>query len=190
MITGTIPPEIGQLTKLKLLRAPPASPTPGAPREPPLGVAGTSKATRSSARSRPSSASSRSWTTCEFSPRPRCPARRATDPRRRRYLENNQITGTFPVEACDVAWYGCGAKAGNPGLVAPCGTEKCCDWESIERLACPSVGSITILGKSYDHETTTELRAPPASLTRDAADDRPSASQVPLRQGDHRPDPD
>ena len=32
-ITGTIPPEIGQLTALKDLRVPPASPTPGAPRD-------------------------------------------------------------------------------------------------------------------------------------------------------------
>ncbi|KAH8065334.1 deacylase [Aureococcus anophagefferens] len=33
LITGKIPPEIGQLTALKRLRVPPASPTPGAPRD-------------------------------------------------------------------------------------------------------------------------------------------------------------
>ena len=34
-ITGTIPPQLGQLTKLHTLRVPPASPTPGAPRDRP-----------------------------------------------------------------------------------------------------------------------------------------------------------
>ena len=102
-ITGPIPTEIGQLAALEWLRVPPASPTPGAPRDrpsasqvpllqqdhrpdpdrdrpargadvpassprvpdarraarPTLGVAGASTATRSPARSRPRSASSR-----------------------------------------------------------------------------------------------------------------------------------
>ena len=102
-IIGPIPAEIGQLTKLQVLRVPPASPTPGAARDrssasqgphrqqdrrpdpardrpahgaegaassprvpdarraarPPLGVVGVSPTTRSTARSRPSSASSR-----------------------------------------------------------------------------------------------------------------------------------
>ena len=34
-ISGTIPPEIGLLTALTYLRDPPASPTPGAPRDRP-----------------------------------------------------------------------------------------------------------------------------------------------------------
>ena len=49
---------------------------------PTLGVAGTSPPTRSPARSRPRSASSRICSACEFPPRPRRPARRATAPRR------------------------------------------------------------------------------------------------------------
>ena len=65
---------------------------------PPLGVAGTSASTRSLARSRPRSASSRRWMSCEFPPRPRRPERRATDPRRRRWLHANQITGPIPTE--------------------------------------------------------------------------------------------
>ena len=35
---------------------------------------------------------------CEFPPRPRRPARRATDPRRRRDLNSNKITGPIPAE--------------------------------------------------------------------------------------------
>ena len=58
-IIGPIPTEIGQLTALTYLRVPPASPTPGAPRDLTLGVAGTAGSTRSPARSRPRSASSR-----------------------------------------------------------------------------------------------------------------------------------
>ena len=61
---------------------------------------------------------------CELPPRPRRPARRATAPRRRRDLRNNEITGTFPVEACGVKY--CTANYGN-NLVAPRGTPGCCD---------------------------------------------------------------
>ena len=35
---------------------------------------------------------------CELPPRPRRPPRRATDPRRRRYLDGNQIIGPIPTE--------------------------------------------------------------------------------------------
>jgi len=101
---------------------------------PPLGVAGCSKTTRSTARSRPRSASSRRCRTCEFPPRPRRPARRATAPRRCRYLNNNKITGTFPSDLCEVQY--CYAKSGNPDLVAPCGSTDCCDLG--DGAACPS----------------------------------------------------
>ena len=60
----------------------------------------------------------------------------------------NEIDGTFPIEACDVAGDGCNAKADNPSLVAPCGTEQCCDWESSERPACPESASKTSGGGS------------------------------------------
>ena len=63
-----------------------------------FGVAGGSKTTRSPARSRLRSASSRTWGSCEFPPRPRRPALRATAPRRRRWLFGNQITGPIPTE--------------------------------------------------------------------------------------------
>ena len=121
-ITGPIPPEIGKLTALKLLRVPPASPTPGAPRDrpsasqgpqqqqdrrpgpdrdrpahgaggaassprvpdgrrgarPPLGVAGTSTTTtRSPARSRSPSATSRLATPRAATTSSRRAARRA-----------------------------------------------------------------------------------------------------------------
>ena len=141
-----------------------------------LGVAGSSSTTRSTVRSRPSFATSRCvWPKpaptsspraartaamsgvararslagptiprrrrgCEFPPRPRRPARRATDPRRRRGLSRNQITGRIP----------------------------------------PEIGELTAL---------TKLRVPPASPTPGAPRDRPSASQAPLPQRDHRPDP-
>ena len=73
---------------------------------------------------------------CEFPPRPRRPARRATDPRRRRFLENNKkISGTFPPELCAVVLT-CQANVGND-LVAPCGSTGCCDfWDG---AACPAV---------------------------------------------------
>ena len=163
------------------LRVPPASPTPGAPRDRPsasqvprqqpdrrpdpdrdrrahgaggaassyrvpearrgarpvLGVAGTSTVTRSSARSRPRSACSRSCGPCEFPPRPRRPARRATDPRRRRRLFSNKITGSIPTE----------------------------------------IGLLTAMK---------HLRVSPAFPTPGAPRDRPSTSQAPRRQPDHR----
>ena len=56
---GPIPTELGQLTALRFLRVPPASPTPRRAARPPLDLAGASGATRSTARSRPRSASSR-----------------------------------------------------------------------------------------------------------------------------------
>ena len=141
-----------------------------------LGVAGSSSTTRSTVRSRPSFATSRCvWPKpaptsspraartaamsgvararslagptiprrrrgCEFPPRPRRPARRATDPRRRRDLNSNKITGPIPAE----------------------------------------IGQLTAL---------TALRVPPASTTPGAPRDRPSTSQVPQLQRDHRPDP-
>ena len=108
---------------------------------PNLGVAGTSTTNRSPARSRPRSACSRRWRACEFSPRPRRPARRAIAPRRRRDLSLNQIKGRIPTE----------------------------------------IGQLTAL---------TSLRAPSASPTPDAARDRPSASQEPLRQQDRGSVPD
>ena len=148
---------------------------------PPLGVAGTSGATGSPARSRPSSASSRRCLTCEFPPRLRRPARRATAPRRRRYLENNQITGPIPAELCGIAT--CQTNPGNYDLVAPCGSTDCCDLG--DGAACP-----VIFGESYEPATTTNLRIPPASPTPGAPRDRPSASQVPrCRRRDRRPDP-
>ena len=79
--------------------------------------------TRSKARSRPRSASSRSWRSCEFPPRPRRPARRPINPWRRRWLYDNEITGTFPVALCDVDY--CCAYGNN--LFAPRGTPGCCD---------------------------------------------------------------
>ncbi|KAH8056575.1 hypothetical protein JL722_7413 [Aureococcus anophagefferens] len=88
-MTGTFPTEIGQLTALRGLRVPPASPTPGA------------------ARDRPSA-----------------------------YLEDNKITGTFPLALCDAEH--CSAKSGND-LVAPCGTTGCCDLAS-RPAACSSSG--------------------------------------------------
>ena len=184
-IDGTTPTQLGLLTALTTLRVPPASPTPGAPRDrpsasqgprrqpdhrpdpardrpahgadgpassprvpdarraarPPLDVAGTSTATRSTAGSRPRSACSRRWRPCEFPPRPRRPARRTTDPRRRRDLSYNEIDGQIPTE----------------------------------------IGQLTALKL---------LRVPPASPTPGAARDRPSASQAVHHQRDHRPDPD
>ena len=70
-----------------------------------LGVVGdsttrlsTASTARSTARSRPRSASSRCWSCCEFPPRPRRPARRANAPRRRRDLSSNKVTGPIPTE--------------------------------------------------------------------------------------------
>ena len=97
-LTGPIPTEIGQLTALKELRVPPASADARRAARPTHGVVGSSTKTGSPARSRPRSASSRRCSTCEFPPRPRRPARRATDPRRRRELDENKITGPFPTE--------------------------------------------------------------------------------------------
>ena len=57
-ITGTIPPEIGQLKKLEYLRVPPAPAAARRGARPPLGVAGISTTTRSTARSRSSFATS------------------------------------------------------------------------------------------------------------------------------------
>ena len=68
-----------------------------------LGVAGTSRTTRSKDRSRTRSASSRRWCTCEFPPRPRRPTQRANGPRRRRYLQDNQIEGSIPNEIGQLA---------------------------------------------------------------------------------------
>ena len=56
---GRIPTEIGLLTALQTLRIPPASPDARRGARPPLGVAGTSARTTSTARSHPRSASSR-----------------------------------------------------------------------------------------------------------------------------------
>ena len=117
--------------------SPPRVPDARRAARPPLGVAGTSAATRSSARSRPRSACSRRWSTCESPPRPRRPARRATGPRRRRNLHNNKLDGPIPTE----------------------------------------IGQLAAL---------TFLRVPPASPTAGAPRDRPSASQEPRQQRDHR----
>ena len=64
-----------------------------------------------------------------------------------------------------------------------------CYWLIVTGAACNSE-PVSIFGESYDPATTTYLRAPPASTTPDTARDCPSASQAPLRQGVHRPDPD
>ena len=48
------------------------------------------------------------------------------------------------------------------------------------------LASVEIFGESYAPETTTYLRVPPASPTPGAPRDRPSASQVPREQQDHR----
>merc|ERR1712147_418658 len=53
---------------------------------------------------------------------------------------------------------------------------------------CEDASYVQIFGDCYD-PATTGLRVPPASLTPGAARDRPSASQGPQRQPDHRPDP-
>ena len=150
--------------------------------------------TRSKARSRPRSASSRSWRSCEFPPRPRRPARRATELRRRRALSHNKITGTFPVALCDVGScyakrgdVGGYAKRGNSDLVAPCVSTDCCDFGA---SPAPIDSTVGVFGKCYNPATTTVLRVPPASPTPGAPRDRPSASQVPLRQQDRRHDPD
>ena len=160
-IEGPIPTEIGLLTALTYLRVPPASPTPGAPRDRPSASQVPRKQPHRrhvSARTlrrpelrgqgwqqprravRPYEGLLRSpscWSKnlrrvlrprhdeAVNSPRPRRPARRATAPRRRRMLSYNKITGTFPPELCGVAT--CRANAGNPFLVAPCGTTGCCD---------------------------------------------------------------
>ena len=203
------------LTALKHLRVPPASRTPGAPRDRPsasqvpllqqdhrpdpdrdrpahgahvpassprvpdarrgarplLGVAGPSTPTRSPARSRARSASSRRWSTCEFPPRPRRPARRATAPRRRRYLNDNKLQGTFPIALCGIETCSeargmgtqcdeargmmgtCYADTGNPVLVAPCGVSGCCDLEE-GKCEIKDRGSIA-------PAATTSLRVPP-----------------------------
>ena len=60
---------------------------------------------------------------CEFPPRPRRPARRATAPRPRRYLYGNEIAGPIPLALCDVQ--DCSAYVNN--LFAPRGTPGCCD---------------------------------------------------------------
>ena len=49
---------------------------------------------------------------------------------------------------------------------------------------------VHIFGDCYDPDTTDGLRAPPAPPMRGAPRDRPSASQEPLGQLHHRPDPD
>ena len=84
------------------------------------------------------SASTRIRRTCELNPRPRRPARRATALRRRRWLNENKITGTFPRALCDVKY--CFVDSGN-SLVAPCGTTGCCDLEdgaAWDSAACPT----------------------------------------------------
>ena len=88
-------------------------------------VSGTARRARS--RSSASPTIPQRQPSCEFPPRPRRPARRATAPRRRRYLGGNQIAGPIPRALCYVE--NCYAKSGNPDLVAPCGTTGCCDLE-------------------------------------------------------------
>ena len=108
------------------------------------------------------------------------------------------MSGTFPDELCGVGYCSATFAGGNPDLVAPCGTGSCCDFG--ERPLCtpkptlhptpvPSnkVLTVTISGVSYPVETTTELRALPASPTRRGAR-LPLASQG--EQRDLRPDPD
>ena len=95
------------------------------------------------------------------------------------------MSGTFPDELCGVGYCSATFAGGNPDLVAPCGTGSCCDFG--ERPLCtpkptlhptpvPSnkVLTVTISRVSYPVETTTELRALPASLTPGAARDYPS----------------
>ena len=100
-------------------------------------------------------------------------------------LEDNKITGTFPLALCDV-WY-CSAKSGN-NLVAPCGSTDCCDLGNGAACPAPTVTPsatptdaptaipVTIFGVDYDPETTVNLRAPPAFPTPGAARDTASAS--------------
>ena len=97
-ITGSIPPEIGLLTALTSLRAPPASPTPDAPRDRPS----ASQEPRRQPDLRPDPDRDRPAHEAEgaaSSPRvPRRPAHRATDPRLCRNLYANQIDGPIPPE--------------------------------------------------------------------------------------------
>ena len=60
----------------------------------------------------------------------------------------------------------------------------------LRRLSeCEDAGGVQIFDRCID-PLTTKLRVHPASPTPGAARDRPSASQGPLAQRDHRPDPD
>jgi hypothetical protein len=74
--------------------------------------------------------------------------RRATGPRRRRFLEHNQITGTFPLALCEVD--NCYAKYGGNDLVAPCGTTDCCDLG--RGAACPPTNKPTVFPKGWEDD--------------------------------------
>ena len=79
-------------------------------------------------------------------------------------LNNNKITGTIPPEIGQLK------KLVSLSL----------DENEITGTIPPEIGELTALKF---------LRVPPASPTPGAARDRPSASQEPLEQRDHRPDP-
>ena len=156
------------LTKLEQLRVPPASLTPGAPRDRPSASQVAQQKPDHRAGPDPARPAQEAGPTASSPRVPRRPARRATDPRRRRRLGNNQIDGTFPLALCNVQ--SCYATYSNPDLVAPCGSKDCCDLG--DGTACP----VTIFGVDYDPETTVNLRAPPAFPTPGAARDTASAS--------------
>ena len=100
---------------------------------------------------------------CEFPPRPRRPARRATDPRPRRYIYGNEINGTLPLALCDVQ--DCSANPGKPDLVAPCGMSGCCGLDNEETCA----------------PTATPSDAPTATPS-DAPTAKPSDAPTPLAE--------
>ena len=108
----------------------------------------------------------------------RRPARRATDPRRRRYLSGNQITGMFPVALCYVQY--CSAKSGNPDLDGPCDTcsahfldTGCCDFETCSTGAPTADPSAMPTGAPTVTPTATPSDAPTAT---------PSDAPIPLAE--------
>ena len=84
--------------------------------------------------------------------------RRATVPRRRRYLEYNDISGTFPLAFCDVP--DCSAESGN-NLDGPCDTS-CCDFETCSTGAPTADPSAMPTGAPTVTPTATPSDAPTA----------------------------
>ena len=95
--------------------------------------------------------------------------RRATVPRRRRYLEYNDISGTFPLAFCDVP--DCSAESGN-NLDGPCDTS-CCDFETCSTGAPTADPSAMPTGAPTVTPTATPSDAPTAT---------PSDAPIPLAE--------